>query len=105
MVVSMGDSTSAGWRPISTNGKLVTTYDTVSQAGVAIKGKLCSDVHEFIVGGADEKVLQERADRARNSARRWRQLRALATGDQVRMSWWGARLQRRAGESACAAQG
>lgn len=58
-VVSIGDSTSAGWWPISTNSKLVTTYDTVSQAGVAIKGKLYSDVHEFIMGGADEKVLEE----------------------------------------------
>jgi len=58
-VVSIGDSTSAGWWPISSNGKLVTTYDTVSQAGIAIKGKLYNDVHEFISGGPGETVLEE----------------------------------------------
>lgn len=58
-VVSIGDSTSAGWWPISANGKLVTTYDTMSQAGVPIKGKLYSDVQDFILGGEGEKVLQE----------------------------------------------
>ena len=56
-VVSIGDSTSAGWWPISVAGKLVTTYDGVAQSGRAIKGKLYSDVHEFITGGKDETVL------------------------------------------------
>ncbi|MEJ2425393.1 MAG: phosphatidylserine decarboxylase, partial [Candidatus Thiodiazotropha sp.] len=58
-VVSIGDSISAGWWPISTDGKLVTTYDSVSQVGVPIKGKLYNDVHDFIMGGEDEKVLEE----------------------------------------------
>lgn len=56
-VVSIGDSTSAGWWPISDDGKLVTTYDGVAQSGRVIKGKLYSDVHEFIAGGPDETVL------------------------------------------------
>ena len=56
-VVSVGDSTSAGWWPISDSGKLVTTYDGVSQAGRLIKGKLYSDVNEFIHGADDETVL------------------------------------------------
>jgi len=56
-VVAIGDSTSAGHWPISEVGQLVTTYDGVSQAGRAIKGKLYSDVHEFIMGG-DETVLE-----------------------------------------------
>jgi phosphatidylserine decarboxylase len=58
-VASIGDSISAGWWPISTDGKLVTTYDSVSQVGVPIKGKLYNDVHDFIMGGEDEKVLEE----------------------------------------------
>ena len=58
-VAAIGDSTSAGWWSISNNGKLITTYDGVSQAGQLIKGKLYSDVHEFIAGAADEKVLAE----------------------------------------------
>lgn len=56
-VVSIGDSNSAGWWPISNGGKLVTTYDGLAQSGQLIKGKLYSDVHEFIIGGADETVL------------------------------------------------
>ena len=58
-VVSIGDSNSAGWWPISADGKLVTTYDGVAQSGRAIKGKLYSDVHEFIAGEEDETVLAE----------------------------------------------
>jgi len=58
-VVSIGDSTSAGWWPISDDGKLVTGYDRVAQSGRLIKGKLYSDVHAFITGGPDEKVLAE----------------------------------------------
>ncbi len=58
-VVSIGDSTPAGWWPISDNGKLVTTYDGVAQSGRLIKGKLYSDVHAFIAGEPDEKVLAE----------------------------------------------
>ncbi len=56
-VVSIGDSTSAGWWPISRDGKLVTTYDGVAQSGRLIKGKLYSDVHSFIAGEAGETVL------------------------------------------------
>lgn len=56
-VVSIGDSNSAGWWPISDSGKLVTTYDGLAQSGQIIKGKLYSEVHEFIAGGADETVL------------------------------------------------
>ncbi|MCP4200822.1 MAG: phosphatidylserine decarboxylase, partial [bacterium] len=58
-VVSIGDSTSAGWWPISDDGKLVTTYDGVAQSGRLIKGKLYSDVHEFVAGESDEAVLAE----------------------------------------------
>ncbi|QDG79055.1 phosphatidylserine decarboxylase family protein [Labrenzia sp. PHM005] len=58
-VVSIGDSNSAGWWAISNNGKLITDYDTVSQAGQLIKGKLYSDVHTFITGEPDEKVIAE----------------------------------------------
>ena len=58
-VVSIGDSTSAGWWAISDSGKLITTYDGVSQGGQLIKGKLYSDVHEFINGADDEHVLEE----------------------------------------------
>ncbi|MDH3227658.1 MAG: phosphatidylserine decarboxylase, partial [Thermoleophilia bacterium] len=57
-VVSIGDSTSAGWWPISDDGRLVTTYDGVAQSGRVIKGKLYSDVHEFIAGGPDEHVIE-----------------------------------------------
>ena len=57
-VVSIGDSTSAGWWPISTGGKLVTTYDGVAQSGRAIKGKLYSDVSEFIHREETETVLE-----------------------------------------------
>ncbi len=56
-VVSIGDSTSAGWWPISRTGKLVTTYDGVAQSGRLIKGKLYSDVHAFIAGEPGETVL------------------------------------------------
>jgi phosphatidylserine decarboxylase len=58
-VVSIGDSNSAGWWAISDNGKLITTYDTVSQAGQLIKGKLYSDVHTFISGEPGETILAE----------------------------------------------
>lgn len=58
-VVSIGDSNSAGWWAISENGKLITTYDGLSQSGQLIKGKLYSDVHAFIAGGSDETVLAE----------------------------------------------
>ena len=57
-VVSIGDSTSSGHWPISTAGKLVTTYDGVAQSGRAIKSKLYSDVREFILGGDGETVLE-----------------------------------------------
>lgn len=57
-VVAIGDSTSAGYWPISTDGKLVTTYDGVAQSGRAIKGKLYSDVHGFIAGEEGETVLE-----------------------------------------------
>ncbi|KZM49468.1 phosphatidylserine decarboxylase family protein [Labrenzia sp. OB1] len=57
-VVSIGDSTSAGWWPISGNGKLVTTYDGVSQGGEVIKGQLYSDVADFIIGKEGETVLE-----------------------------------------------
>ena len=58
-VVSVGDSTPAGWWPISDDGKLVTTYDGVAQSGRLIKGKLYSDVDEFITGAPGETVLAE----------------------------------------------
>ncbi len=57
-VVSIGDSTSAGYWPITNDGKLVTTYDGVAQSGRVIKGKLYSDVHEFVLGGEGETVLE-----------------------------------------------
>ena len=56
-VVSVGDSNSAGWWSISNSGKLITTYDGLSQAGQMIKGKLYNDVNEFIHGADDETVL------------------------------------------------
>lgn len=56
-VVSIGDSNSMGWWPISRNGRLVTGYDRVSQSGRMIKGKLYSDMHAFIIGGKDESVI------------------------------------------------
>ncbi len=58
-VVSIGDSTPAGWWPISNNGKLVTTYDGVAQSGRIIKGQLYSDVHDFISPKQTETVLAE----------------------------------------------
>ncbi|MGB5735949.1 MAG: phosphatidylserine decarboxylase [Thiohalocapsa sp.] len=58
-VVSVGDSNSAGWWPISAEGKLVTGYDGVAQSGRLIKGKLYSDVHAFITGAPDETVIAE----------------------------------------------
>ncbi|MDX1450552.1 MAG: phosphatidylserine decarboxylase, partial [Acidimicrobiia bacterium] len=57
-VVSIGDSTSAGWWPISRNGRLVTTYDGVAQSGRMIKGKLYSDVDSFILGEEGETILK-----------------------------------------------
>ena len=56
-VVSVADSTPAGWWPISNDGKLVTTYDGVGQCGRVIKGQLYSNVHEFIAPKPTEKVL------------------------------------------------
>jgi hypothetical protein len=50
-VVSVGDSNSMGTWPIGADGKLVTGYDTISQAGRLIKGKLYNDVHELLVLG------------------------------------------------------
>ncbi|MDJ0627970.1 MAG: phosphatidylserine decarboxylase [Rhodobacter sp.] len=57
-VVSIGDSTSAGWWPISEDGRLITDYDTVAQSGMLIKGKMYNDVHEFILGEPGETVLE-----------------------------------------------
>lgn len=57
-VVSIGDSNSAGWWPISSTGKLVTTYDGVAQSGHIIKGKLYNDVHDFILGEEGESVIE-----------------------------------------------
>ncbi len=56
-VVSVADSTSAGWWPISNDGKLVTSYDGVAQSGRIIKGQLYSNVHEFISPKPTERVL------------------------------------------------
>lgn len=61
-VVSIGDSNSAGWWTISKDGKLITTYDGVSQAVESIKGKLYSDAHTFITGAPGETVLAEFGD-------------------------------------------
>jgi phosphatidylserine decarboxylase len=61
-VVSVGDSNSMGTWPISSDGTLVTGYDTISQAGRLIKGKLYSDAHELVSGGPYEKVIQEFGD-------------------------------------------
>lgn len=58
-VVSIGDSTPAGWWPISDNGILATTYDGVAQSGRLIKGQLYNNVTEFVTGGPDETVLAE----------------------------------------------
>lgn len=57
-VASVADSNSLGTWPISRDGKLVTGYDDVSQAGRLIKGKLYSSIDEFIRGGPGEKVLK-----------------------------------------------
>ena len=57
-VVAIGDSTSAGRWPISEDGKLVTTYDGVAQSGRVIKGQLYSNVHDFILGGDGETVIE-----------------------------------------------
>jgi phosphatidylserine decarboxylase len=56
-VVSIGDSNSAGWWPISRNGDLVTAYDGVAQNGVPIKGQLFSSIPDFIKGRPGETVL------------------------------------------------
>ncbi len=58
-VVSVGDSTSAGWWPISDDGKLVTTYDGVAQCGRIIKGQLYSSADDFISPKSTETVLAE----------------------------------------------
>ncbi|MCP4900441.1 MAG: phosphatidylserine decarboxylase [bacterium] len=57
-VVSVADSNTLGSWPISSDGKLVTSYDGISQSGQLIKGQLYSDVHAFITGGADETILK-----------------------------------------------
>lgn len=57
-VASVADSNSAGWWPISDDGKLVTSYDGISQSGRLIKGQLYSDVHTFITGGPGETILE-----------------------------------------------
>jgi len=61
-VVSVGDSKSAGWWPISQEGKLVTGYEQVSQSGRMIKGKLYNDIGNFIEGGPGEKVVEQFGD-------------------------------------------
>lgn len=58
-VVSIGDSNSMGYWPISDEGKLVTGYDGVSQSGRIIKGKLYSDIKDFILGAPDETVIKQ----------------------------------------------
>ncbi len=57
-VVSIGDSNTMGYWPISDNGRLVTGYDGVSQAGRIIKGKLYSNIRDFVLGGTGETVLE-----------------------------------------------
>lgn len=57
-VVSIGDSNTMGTWPISRDGKLVTTYDGISQSGRPIKGQLYSDIHTFVTGGEGETILQ-----------------------------------------------
>ncbi len=57
-VVSVADSNTLGRWPISNDGKLVTGYDGISQSGRLIKGQLYSDIHTFITGGPDEKILK-----------------------------------------------
>ncbi len=49
-VVSVADSNTLGAWPISSDGKLVTAYDGVSQSGRLIKGQLYSDIRKFITG-------------------------------------------------------
>ena len=61
-VVSIGDSNSMGTWPISDEGKIVTGYDTTSQGGRLIKGKLYSNIHDFITGADDEKILKQFGD-------------------------------------------
>lgn len=58
-VVSIGDSNSMGYWPISNKGKLVTGYDGASQSGRLIKGKLYSDIHAFILGEPNEIILNQ----------------------------------------------
>lgn len=58
-VVSIGDSNSMGTWPIGPDGKLVTGYDAISQSGRLIKGKLYSDVHEFVTGGPGETIIAQ----------------------------------------------
>ena len=57
-VVAIGDSTSAGWWPISDNGRLITDYDDVAQGGRTIKGKMYNRVDDFILGEEGETVLE-----------------------------------------------
>jgi phosphatidylserine decarboxylase len=57
-VVSVADSNTLGSWPISSDGKLVTGYDGISQSGQLIKGQLYSDIHAFISGGDGETILK-----------------------------------------------
>ena len=56
-VVSVGDSNTMGTWPISRDGKLVTSYDGISQSGRLIKGQLYNDIHTFI-SGKGETILK-----------------------------------------------
>jgi phosphatidylserine decarboxylase len=57
-VVAVADSNTMGTWPISHDGKLVTSYDGISQSGRLIKGQLYSDIHAFITGGDGETILK-----------------------------------------------
>ncbi len=57
-VVAIGDSTSAGWWPVSGDGHLITDYDGVAQSGRLIKGKMYNNVHDFILGEKGETVIE-----------------------------------------------
>lgn len=57
-VVSVADSNSAGFWPISSGGKLVTSYDGLAQSGRQIKGQLYSDIPTFITGAPGETILR-----------------------------------------------
>lgn len=57
-VVSVADSNTMGTWPISSDGKLVTSYDGISQSGRMIKGQLYSDIHAFVMGGYGETIIK-----------------------------------------------